>query len=97
MPVERGVRLLDNRPHIRIGGCFAGKVSRVELRERRIDVFQIEDDVRRDSSVGIDLDDMRTWFDRPAATTLQINAAPGVDPRRLLAAVPRAHPDVAGG
>lgn len=38
-------------------------------------------------TVGIDLDDMRTWFDRPAATTLQIAAAPGVDPQRLLAAV----------
>jgi putative ABC transport system permease protein len=38
-------------------------------------------------TVGIDLDDMRTWFDRPAATTLQITAAPGMDPRRLLAAV----------
>ncbi|WP_293350221.1 FtsX-like permease family protein [Mycobacterium sp.] len=38
-------------------------------------------------TVGIDLDDMRTWFDRPAATTLQIIAAPGTDPARLLAAV----------
>ncbi|MEB4208212.1 ABC transporter permease [Mycobacterium sp. 94-17] len=38
-------------------------------------------------TVGIGLDDMRTWFDRPAATTLQINAAPGVDRHRLLAAV----------
>jgi putative ABC transport system permease protein len=38
-------------------------------------------------TVGIDLDDMRTWFDRPAATTLQIAATPGVDPQRLLAAV----------
>ena len=38
-------------------------------------------------TLGIDLDDMRTWFDRPAATTLQIAAAPGVDPQRLLAAV----------
>jgi putative ABC transport system permease protein len=38
-------------------------------------------------TVGIGLDDMRTWFDRPAATTLQIAAAPGVDPQRLLAAV----------
>ena len=30
-------------------------------------------------TVGIDLDQMRAWFDRPAATTLQVAAAPGVD------------------
>lgn len=35
-------------------------------------------------TVGMDLDQMRTWFDRPAATTLQIAAAPGVDPKRLI-------------
>ena len=35
-------------------------------------------------TVGINLDQMRTWFDRPAATTLQIAAAPGVDPKRLM-------------
>jgi len=38
-------------------------------------------------TVGINLDQMRAWFDRPAATTLQIAAAPGVDPHRLLADV----------
>ena len=36
-------------------------------------------------TVGMDLDQMRAWFDRPAATTLQIAAAPGMDPKRLLA------------
>ena len=35
-------------------------------------------------TVGMDLDQMRAWFDRPAATTLQITAVPGVDPRRLM-------------
>jgi putative ABC transport system permease protein len=35
-------------------------------------------------SVGIDLAQMRAWFDRPAATTLQITAAPGVDKTRLM-------------
>jgi putative ABC transport system permease protein len=35
-------------------------------------------------TVGLDLDQMRAWFDRPAATTLQIAAAPGVDPKRLM-------------
>jgi putative ABC transport system permease protein len=36
-------------------------------------------------SVGIDLRRMRAWFDRPAATTLQVSAASGVDKNRLLA------------
>jgi putative ABC transport system permease protein len=35
-------------------------------------------------TVGMDLDQMRAWFDRPAATTLQIAAAPRVDPKRLM-------------
>ncbi|OCB39930.1 ABC transporter permease [Mycobacterium malmoense] len=43
-------------------------------------------------TVGIDLDRLRAWFDRPAATTLQITAAPGMDPRRLLSEVRRAVP-----
>lgn len=43
-------------------------------------------------TVGIDLEHMRAWFDRPAATTLQVMAAPGADPRRLLAEVRRAVP-----
>jgi putative ABC transport system permease protein len=43
-------------------------------------------------TVGMSLDQMRTWFDRPAATTLQITAAPGVNPNRLLADVRRAVP-----
>ena len=43
-------------------------------------------------SVGIDLDRMRAWFDRPAATTLQVDAAPGVGAKRLLADVRRVVP-----
>ncbi|HZN84961.1 MAG TPA: FtsX-like permease family protein, partial [Mycobacterium sp.] len=35
-------------------------------------------------TVGMDLDQLRAWFDRPAATTLQIAAAPGVDPKQLI-------------
>lgn len=44
-------------------------------------------------TVGIDLDRMRAWFDRPAATILQITAAPGVDRQRLLAGVRDAVPE----
>jgi putative ABC transport system permease protein len=43
-------------------------------------------------TVGMDLDQMRAWFDRPAATTLQIAAAPGVDPHRLMGDVRRVVP-----
>ncbi|MGH3554927.1 MAG: ABC transporter permease, partial [Mycobacterium sp.] len=43
-------------------------------------------------TVGINLDHMRAWFDRPAATTLQITAATGVDRSRLPAAVGRVVP-----
>lgn len=44
-------------------------------------------------TVGIDLDRMREWFDRPAATALQVNAAAGVDPNRLLADVRKVVPE----
>jgi putative ABC transport system permease protein len=43
-------------------------------------------------TVGMSLDQMRTWFDRPAATILQVSAAPGVDPKRLLTEVRRVVP-----
>jgi putative ABC transport system permease protein len=43
-------------------------------------------------TIGIDLDQMRAWFDRPAATTLQVTSAPGVDPRRLADDVRRVVP-----
>jgi putative ABC transport system permease protein len=43
-------------------------------------------------TVGMSLDQMRAWFDRPVATTLQITAAKGVDPKRLLADVRRVVP-----
>ncbi|OBF04908.1 ABC transporter permease [Mycobacterium sp. ACS4054] len=43
-------------------------------------------------TVGMDLEHLRAWFDRPAATNLQITAAPGADPRRLRAEVRRVVP-----
>lgn len=43
-------------------------------------------------TVGMSLEHLRTWFDRPAATTLQISADRGVDPNRLLADVRRVVP-----
>jgi putative ABC transport system permease protein len=44
-------------------------------------------------TVGINLDRMREWFDRPAATALQVNAAAGVDPNRLLTDIRHAVPE----
>jgi putative ABC transport system permease protein len=43
-------------------------------------------------TVGMSLAQMRGWFDRPITTTLQIAAAPGVDPNRLVADVRRVVP-----
>ncbi|WP_234937821.1 FtsX-like permease family protein [Mycolicibacterium lutetiense] len=36
-------------------------------------------------TVGMSLDQMRIWYDRPGATTLQVTAVKGTDPDRLLA------------
>ncbi len=43
-------------------------------------------------TVGMGIDQLRAWFDRPVTTTLQIAAAPGVDPHRLLSDVRHAVP-----
>ncbi|MCV7165794.1 FtsX-like permease family protein [Mycobacterium stomatepiae] len=43
-------------------------------------------------TLGLGLDQMRSWFDRPVSTTLQIAAAPGVDAHRLLTDVRAAVP-----
>jgi putative ABC transport system permease protein len=43
-------------------------------------------------TVGMGLDQMRSWFDRPVATTLEVAAGPGVDASRLLASVRRVVP-----
>jgi putative ABC transport system permease protein len=43
-------------------------------------------------TVGMGLDQMRAWFDRPVTTTLQIAAVRGVDPLRLLSEVRRVVP-----
>ncbi|MBW0013252.1 FtsX-like permease family protein [Mycobacterium sp.] len=43
-------------------------------------------------TVGMSIDQLRSWFDRPAATTLEIATAPGADAKRMLADVRRAVP-----
>ncbi|KLO26596.1 ABC transporter permease [Mycolicibacter heraklionensis] len=44
-------------------------------------------------TVGIGLDQLRAWFDRPAVTTLQVTAGDDVDPGRLLADIRRVVPE----
>ena len=44
-------------------------------------------------TVGIGLDQLRTWFDRPAVTTLQVIAGDDVDPARLLTDIRRVVPE----
>jgi putative ABC transport system permease protein len=43
-------------------------------------------------TVGMSLDQLRSWFDRRGATTLEVAANPGVNPARLLADVRRVVP-----
>ncbi|MEB3019717.1 FtsX-like permease family protein [[Mycobacterium] crassicus] len=43
-------------------------------------------------TVGISLEHLRAWFDRPVATTLQITGSPGVDRRHLVDEVRRVVP-----
>src|SRR6476620_5433688 len=55
--IERGIGLRQHCPRVRVGGGFAGEVSRFEFGDSGLEVVRIEYDVRRDSLVGIDLDD----------------------------------------
>ncbi|WP_433193897.1 FtsX-like permease family protein [Nocardia sp. CA-107356] len=43
-------------------------------------------------TAGIGLNQMRDWFDRPGATLLQVDGAPGVDKAQLLASIRQASP-----
>ncbi|MCW2661142.1 MAG: transporter permease [Mycobacterium sp.] len=43
-------------------------------------------------TVGMGLDQLRSWFDRPVTTTLEVTAAPGADASRLFADVRRVVP-----
>ena len=43
MSVERGAFLCDNRPHVRVGGRFAGEVPGLEFFECGVEVIGIEE------------------------------------------------------
>src|ERR1700712_135105 len=57
MSIERGVNGRDGRPGVSVGGCLACVVAGVKLRERSVDVIEVERDAYRDPAVGIELDD----------------------------------------
>ncbi|MFD0000518.1 FtsX-like permease family protein [Nocardia sp. NPDC127526] len=56
-----------------------------EQRTRVLDTVSYFSALTGTASISLTL--MRDWFDRPGATTLQVDAAPGTDPSELLAAV----------
>src|SRR5271165_2560398 len=55
--VERGTRLHNDRPRVRMGGRFAGEISCVEFLEGGVDVVRVEQDVCRYPIVVIELGD----------------------------------------
>src|SRR5947209_4211210 len=57
VPVERGICTGDDRPRVRVGGRFAGKVSGIELGDGGAKIVQLEYDDRRDLVAGVDFDD----------------------------------------
>jgi len=59
MSVGRGVGTRDERPRARVGRRFAGEVPRVEFGDGGLEVVEVEHDDRRDSPVGVELDDNR--------------------------------------
>ena len=40
----------DDRPRVRVGGCFAGEVPGIELCEGGVEVVEVERDMRRQSA-----------------------------------------------
>ena len=59
VPIDRGVGLRDDRPHVRVRGRFAGEVSGVELRNGGVEVVRASnsDDCAAILLVGVDLDE----------------------------------------
>jgi len=45
-----------------VGGRFAGEVSGIELRDRRVEVFEVESNGRYDPLLRVDLDDVNASF-----------------------------------
>ncbi len=42
-----------------MGGCLAGEVASIELREGGVDVGRIEENARRNPVVGVDVNDVQ--------------------------------------
>src|SRR6516162_11526577 len=56
-PVERGEGPRNDRPHVRVGGRFAGEVSGVEFLEGGVDLVDVEQDAGRELAFGVDFDE----------------------------------------
>src|SRR5947209_19491599 len=56
--VEGGIATLDYCPLGRVSGTLAGEVSGVELRNRSVEVVEVEDDPRQKLSAATDFDDV---------------------------------------
>ena len=59
VPVECGVATGDHRPCVSVGGCFAGEVSGIKLRESGFQVLGVEPDARHHPIVGVDFNNRR--------------------------------------
>ncbi|OBH04296.1 MULTISPECIES: FtsX-like permease family protein [unclassified Mycobacterium] len=84
----RGVVLSQNLGatlHVRVGGQLRMQTPHGARAARVLALVPYFSTVI--GTIGMGLDQMRAWFDRPVATTLEIAAAPGADTRRLLAEV----------
>ena len=56
-PVETGISSCDDRPRAHVSGGFACDIAGFELGDSRVEVFEVEQDDRRDPLVAVDLDD----------------------------------------
>ena len=62
MSVDRGEGVGNQRPCVRVSGRFAGEVPGVEFVEGGgdvVDVVGVEQDLRRDPLLGVDLNDVK--------------------------------------
>src|ERR1700742_2888774 len=57
-PVQCGEDPCDDRPGMRVGGCFACEVTGFELGKGGVDVLEVEYGTCHDTSVAIDLGDV---------------------------------------
>src|ERR1700722_20492185 len=78
VPTDRGVGSRNHRPRVRVGGGFAGEVARVELRDGRVEVVEVERNGRQNPLVPVDLDDVEgTVLNCPGIAARTANTCEG--------------------